>query len=124
MNLVCIVCPRGCEMTIDQKDGEWKVTGNGCRRGIEYAVEEAENPKRTLTSSIPIENGDYEMTSVKTEHPIEKTKIQDALKAIGGMRLKAPVRSGDCLIENIAGTGVRLVATRTVQKISYSSNRE
>ena len=33
--LVCIGCPRGCRLTIDEKDGEYIVTGNTCPRGKE-----------------------------------------------------------------------------------------
>ena len=35
--LICIVCPRGCHLSVDI-DNDYKVTGNLCPRGAEYGV--------------------------------------------------------------------------------------
>lgn len=50
--LVCIGCPRGCRLTIDEKDGEYIVTGNTCPRGKEFAISEMTAPKRTICSTV------------------------------------------------------------------------
>ena len=31
-DLICIVCPKGCHLKVDEENG-YKVTGNGCPRG-------------------------------------------------------------------------------------------
>ena len=36
MKLICIKCPRGCELEVEGK----QVSGNMCPRGIDYAMEE------------------------------------------------------------------------------------
>jgi CxxC motif-containing protein len=117
MKLTCIICPRGCEMEVEKKNGQWTVTGNECKRGENYALQEASEPVRTLTTSLPITGGDYEMVSVKTAEPIPKGKITEALKALEGMTLSAPIGIGQSIIPDIAGTGVDLVATRQVQVV-------
>ena len=33
--LVCIVCPKGCRLSVDEENG-FAVTGNSCPRGEEY----------------------------------------------------------------------------------------
>jgi len=114
MKLTCIICPRGCEMEVEEKNGQWTVTGNECKRGEDYAVQEARNPVRTLTTSLPVTGGDYEMVSVKTAAPIPKGKITEAIKALEGMTVNAPIEVGQCLFPDIAGTGVDIVATRRV----------
>ena len=38
-----------------------------------------------------------------------------ALEEIRALRVQPPVHEGDTLLENVAGTGVALVATKTVQ---------
>jgi CxxC motif-containing protein len=114
MKLTCIICPRGCEMEVTQTDGKWTVTGNECKRGEDYAVQEARNPVRTLTTSLPITGGDYEMVSVKTAQPIPKGKIPEALNALKGITLSAPIDVGQPILPDIAGTGVDLIATRQV----------
>lgn len=54
------------------------------------------------------------MVSVKTEHDIPKGKIMDIMAEIHGAQAKAPVAIGDVVIEDCAGTGVNIVATRNV----------
>ena len=117
MKLTCIICPRGCEMEVTQSNGGWTVTGNECRRGEDYAVQEASCPMRTLTTSLPITGGDYDMLSVKTAQPIPKEKIGEALKSLQDMRLSAPVQVGETVYPNIADTGIPVVATRRVRRL-------
>ena len=33
--LICIVCPRGCHLKVEEGE-ELSVRGNGCLRGVEY----------------------------------------------------------------------------------------
>ena len=51
--LICIVCPRGCHLTIDENKN---VTGNSCPRGVQYAINEVTNPMRMLTSTVFIKS--------------------------------------------------------------------
>ena len=37
--LVCIVCPKGCRLSVDEENG-FAVTGNSCPRGEEYGKRE------------------------------------------------------------------------------------
>lgn len=37
-NIICIVCPKGCRLTVDENT--LAVTGNGCPRGAEYGKNE------------------------------------------------------------------------------------
>ena len=37
--LICIVCPKGCHLKVDEENG-CAVTGNGCPRGAEYGKNE------------------------------------------------------------------------------------
>ena len=113
--ITCIICPIGCKIQI-KKDGEkidikkgWK-----CKRGIEYARNEAVNPRRVLTTSILVENGKWPLVSVKTNKPIPKDRLLIVLDIIKNTRVKAPIRLGDKLIEDIGKTGVDVVATKTI----------
>jgi CxxC motif-containing protein len=118
MKLICISCPRGCAMTVTMENGAVKVSGNQCKRGEAYAVAEMTCPMRTLTSSIFIDGGDCPLLSIKTKDPIPKAKLAEALEDIRTIKAKAPINIGDVVLKNIAGTGVDLVATRKVQKVS------
>ncbi|WP_426349215.1 DUF1667 domain-containing protein [Alloiococcus sp. CFN-8] len=113
--LVCIRCPIGCnlEVTLD-KGKDPIVTGYGCKRGIEYGSKECTNPTRIVTSIIPVLNGEISMVPVKTNGDIPKGLIKDCIKALKGIELTAPVKIGDVVIKNFAGTGVDIVATRDI----------
>ena len=47
-NFVCIECPKGCRLSIDEN---LNVTGNTCIRGKKYAINEVTCPKRIITST-------------------------------------------------------------------------
>ena len=110
MELTCIVCPMGCRMSIEKCGDGWNVTGNTCKRGETYAIQETTCPMRTLTSLVRITGGDGPLCPVKTANVIPKVKIAEALAEVKAACAQAPVSIGDVIISNIAGTGVDLVA--------------
>lgn len=115
--LTCISCPLGCMMTVSTEGENITVSGNSCKRGEIYAKKEILNPTRIVTSSVPIENGDIPMLSVKTEQDIPKHKIMDVMKEIHQVKVAAPIEIGDTVISNCAGTGVSVVATKNIKLI-------
>lgn len=114
--LTCISCPMGCQMMVCIDNEDIRVTGNICKRGEIYAKKEVTDPRRVVTSSIRVKNGDLIRVSVKTETDIPKDKIFDCMADIFKAEAVAPVKIGDIIIENCAGTGIAVVATRNVDK--------
>lgn len=114
--LTCISCPMGCQMMVCIDNEDIRVTGNTCKRGEIYAKKEVTDPRRVVTSSIRVKNGDLIRVSVKTETDIPKDKIFDCMADIFKAEAVAPVKIGDIIIENCAGTGIAVVATRNVDK--------
>jgi len=119
MEYTCIVCPRGCHLKAEwgtDESGNKKVLveGNFCPRGEKYATEEMTCPMRTVTTSLYVTGGEGKMVSAKTNDTVPKAKIADVLAAAAAYVPAAPIKVGDVLIENIAGTGRNLVATRNV----------
>ena len=106
MKLVCIKCPRGCELTID---GEI-ITGNQCVRGIDYAKEELTAPKRIVTALVKTKKG---IAPVKTTVEIPKEKIFDVVSEINKLYLD-DINIGDIIIENCLGLGSDVVVTGDV----------
>ena len=114
-NLTCIGCPMGCFLTVKIKDGEVQsVEGNSCKRGAVYGRKEVTNPTRIVTSTVRVTGGDADMVSVKTKEDIPKGKIFECVKALKTVEVPAPVHIGDVLLEDVAGTGVDIVATKNV----------
>mgnify|MGYP001039850077 CR=1 FL=1 len=114
-NIICIECPLGCEMNVEQRDDEIIVTGNTCPRGESYAVQETINPCRMLTTTIFIEGALHPMLPVKSRKPLPKHSIDECLRTLAAVTIKAPVTLGDAVYENICDTGVDIIATRSME---------
>ena len=109
--LTCIVCPRGCALTVtlDESGKPTSVSGNACGRGVVYAEKECTHPERTVTSTVRTSCG--AVVAVKTKETVPKEKVFAVMEEINKARAKCPVKVGDVVIENVAGTGVSVVAT-------------
>ena len=109
--LICIICPRGCHLQVDEN---LNVTGNSCPRGPIYAKNELTHPTRTLTSTVRIVSEVEAMLPVKTDNPLPKEKIFEAMEEINKTVVHAPIRIGDIVIKNILGLDVNIVATKDI----------
>ena len=116
-NLICIGCPMGCMIEVKLENGEViSVTGNTCKRGEIYAKKEVTDPTRIVTSSVRV-SGSKEgavTVSCKTRSDIPKGKIFDVVRDLKDVTVEAPVHIGDVIKENVAGTGVDMIATKDV----------
>ena len=114
--LTCIGCPLGCTLMVTIDEQLITVAGNTCPRGESYAKKEVTDPTRIVTSSVNVKGGVIAKASVKTSGDIPKGKIFDCMKEIRACVINAPVHIGDVVIENCAGTGVSVVATKDVER--------
>ena len=111
--LVCIVCPKGCRLHVDDENG-YTVTGNSCPRGAEYGKNEIQNPTRVLTSTVRLSGGAYRRCPVKTEKAVPKGKLLDIMKELNRVEVASPVSIGQVVLTNAAGTGVNVVVTKSL----------
>lgn len=109
----CIMCPMGCEMTVTLEDGKFaSVIGNTCPRGAKYAQDEVTAPKRMLTSTVNVEGGLLPLLPVVSATVLPKEKVVACAAFLRGVTIKAPVKTGDVVVENILGLGVNVIASR------------
>ena len=111
-NITCIICPKGCGITVEETAEGLKVAGNVCPRGEKYAIEECTHPTRTVTSFIRVENRPDTMVSVKTSAPIPKEKMFEAMKLIRAAKATAPIAIGDVLLADVFGAD--MIATKSI----------
>ncbi len=116
--ITCIVCPIGCKILV-KTDGKHikNLDGNKCKRGIDYVEHEALDPRRMLTTSVFIKDGEWPLVSVKSSQPVPKDKVFIILKEIKKVKLRAPIKSGQKILKNVANTDVNIIATKTVKKL-------
>lgn len=115
--MVCIVCPKGCRLTAEPEGDGWRVTGNACSRGRDYAQAECTHPTRMLTTTVEVAGGMHARLPVKTAAPIPKELLEAAMAALSRIRLEAPVYPGQVILPDLLGTGVDVIATRGMERI-------
>lgn len=116
--LICIKCPRGCKLFVSNIDDpdHLIVEGNQCPRGETYAVDEITDPKRTITATIKIISEDEKRLPIRTDGEIPKNLYKKIVDKINDMEVKAPVKRGEVLVENVENTGIDLISTKTIGK--------
>lgn len=112
--MVCIVCPRGCKLTICSRGDRLLVEGNACPRGADYARQEWSHPSRVLTSTVRIQGGRIPRLPVKSSGPVPKERLMDVMREVNRVQAVCPVEEGAVLIADVLGLGVDIVATRTL----------
>ncbi len=112
--LICIVCPKGCHLQVDEKNG-FQVRGHSCARGEKYGKEELMNPTRVITSTVRVEGGPHRRCPVKTNGSLPKGRIMEAMALLNAVILKAPVDQGQVVVKDVCGTGVDFITTRSLQ---------
>lgn len=113
-NIVCTVCPKGCRITaVMEGENVVEVTGHTCKRGEVYAEAECTNPVRVLTTTAMTDKGN--VISVKTKEAVPKKLMYECMEAVNGIVIKTPVKVGDVVMDDICGTGVSVIATRSAE---------
>jgi len=114
-HVVCVICPIGCEIDVVH-DGDKIVSmeGNKCEKAQEFVRQELIEPMRILTTTVRLEGARLPVIPVRTDKPVPKRLFPRILRQLKGIELQAPVNMLDVVVENIAGTGGNIIATRTV----------
>ncbi len=123
-DLVCVVCPMSCALKVRLgENGTVLTSGNRCPRGARYAAEEFLDPRRVVSATARIraadapargEVGAVARVPVRTAAPFPKERVAELLEAVYALDVALPVRRGQVLIADALGTGVDLIATRTL----------
>lgn len=123
--VICIVCPNSCRLTVSEQGGEITVSGHECKRGLEHGISEYRDPRRMLTTTVAIAGGTLPRLPVISTAEIPRGKLGECLQALYKVGVTAPVKSGDLIIKDICGTGVDIAASRSMSKKDYrQSNKE
>ncbi len=117
---VCVVCPRGCALTVGDGPG-YAVEGNACPRGAAYGRSEATDPRRTVTATcraiVPDGNLDPRLprrVPVRTTSPIPKDRVGELVSALLSAEVALPTHVGDVVIADWEGTGASVIVTRSI----------
>jgi len=111
--IICVGCPLGCEikLILSDRDEEIEVSGNKCKEGKQYALEEFSNPVRTLTATVLTKDSSQTLLPVRTSKPILKTLLRQGMSIIAETTVKPPIKMDDIIVPNLLDTGVDVIAT-------------
>lgn len=115
MRMVCITCPVGCSLEVNH-DGKVviKVEGQQCKKGIAYAKVELTDPRRMVTTTVKVRDGLHPLVPVCISATIPKHLIYNVLEELRKVEVQAPVVMGQVILEDVFGTGVKVIASRTM----------
>ena len=99
-------------MHVENISGELIIEGHSCKRGEVYARAEFVSPERILTTTMRVENGFLPLIPVRSDKPLPKERLQEALKEIAITKVKAPITMGDVLLKDILGLNANIIASR------------
>lgn len=115
--IICTICPLGCSLTVDYTQRAIQnIEGNQCKLCLEYAEKEIFNPEKTLTTTVRVKHGHLPLVSVRSNKPLPKERLFDAMNLLAKIEVEAPIRIGDKIVENLFNTGVDAVATKNIEK--------
>ena len=111
LHKTCVVCPRGCPLTIEIDHGRVTVDGNECPKGDDYGLEEATAPRRFLTTTVQTTLSGRPRLPVRTAKTVLLAEVTALMGEIDSVVVNPPVRCGDTIATDLCGTGAVLVAT-------------
>lgn len=112
--MVCIVCPNGCKLRVEGEGESLTVSGNKCKRGLQFAESEVRCPMRTICSTVKTAFAVVPVLPVRVSADIPKERIFDVMEAINAALVTAPVKRGEPVIKNVLNLGVDVIATSNV----------
>ncbi len=117
---ICIGCPVGCPLQLEHEKNRIKeVSGYECNRGAKYARQEFTDPRRSISTTVPISGALRQRLPVKVSGAIHKDRILEAARKIHELQVTAPVEIGQVLIKDFIGEkGIDVVACRSMKRVA------
>lgn len=109
----CVCCPNGCLVTIDEHDN---VSGNRCPNGSAYALGQMKDPQRQLVAEVRLQGADVDRCPVKGDRPVPSSALEEIGRVLRAFTAEAPVYISQPLIHDIAGTGVNVLAAKSIPR--------
>lgn len=116
MEVVCILCPKGCLIQVSQGAESLTITGNACHKGLAFATQEWTHPMRTLSTTVKTSCERVPRVPVKTADVISKYDLLKVMDYLSHIQVALPVKMGDCIVKNVLNLGVDVVATMSMEE--------
>jgi CxxC motif-containing protein len=71
-----------------------------------------------VSSTVKISGGVHPLLPVYTSDAFPKPRIPELMTALRALKIKAPVRMNEMVLENALQTGINILASRDIPKLS------
>lgn len=88
------------------------VSGHRCRKGVEYAHRELENPCRMLTSTVRSRLPGFPRISVSSSRAIPRGQVTVWMKELSQLVVEKTMVPGEVLAHNFLDSGIDLIVTQ------------
>jgi CxxC motif-containing protein len=117
IKLICVNCPKGCELEITKEGDTFVKVNAGCKRGENYARQELTDPRRMIASTVRVKGGIHPLIPVTTSEPFPKPRIHELLAELRKVEIEAPVVMGEAILPSVLGTDIDIIASRSMDAI-------
>ncbi len=115
---LCTGCPLGCRLEVDAVAGDViEVRGHTCKRGERYGRQEYLDPRRPLSTTVWVRGARVARLPVRSAESVPRDRLVEVAEALRGVCVDAPVRRGQVVLADVAGTGVDVIASRSLEPV-------
>jgi CxxC motif-containing protein len=116
---LCIGCPLGCRLEVDEDSvGDIvEIRGFSCRKGKTFAEREHTDPRRMVTTTVGVEGGLWARLPVHATDELPKDQMWDVIDILRSVSVAAPVAMGDIIVPSILGSEIDVVASRDMPAV-------
>lgn len=115
MNVICVLCPKGCLLAIKDSNGILEVDGHSCVKGLDFAKEEYYHPVRVLTTTLKTDAPNIPRVPVRTTSNIPKESMMAVMEYLKTVTVRIPVTCGDVILKDVLGLGADIIATQSLK---------
>lgn len=109
--ITCTVCPNGCQIKWDENSRSY--LGNACPRGMVFAEQERSDPKRNVTTTVPVKGERQSLRPVRTKTPVSRDEVLQLAEKLRTISILPSVKSGETVFtyRSRAGEDISVITT-------------
>ena len=112
--IICITCPKGCTLNVTHSGSTVIKVNPGCKRGLDYVQRELVDPRRMVATTVRVRGGVLPLLPVYTGAPFPKPRLRELMDALRQVEIDAPIEMGQTVMADALGTGIEIIASRTI----------
>lgn len=109
--ITCTICPNGCQIKWNENNRSY--IGNRCGRGAAFAEQERTDPKRSVTTTVRIQNAGHSLRPVRTKTPVSRDEVIQVVEKLKSVSISSSAKSGETVFtyQSKAGEEIPVIAT-------------